>query len=180
MTNVRQMPSDDLRPHELDALRTLFDAAWLDDDERFTDEDWDHTFGGIHFVIEEDGLIVSHASVIERELRAGDHRLATGYVEAVATLPSHQRHGLGSAVMREAGACIDRTFQLGALGTGVHAFYERLGWIAWTGPTAVRTDTGLIPTPDEDGFVLVRLTPATPHLDLSATISCEWRPGDVW
>jgi aminoglycoside 2'-N-acetyltransferase I len=72
VTNVRQVPSVDIRPNELDALRTLFDAAWPED-ERFTDEDWDHTFGGIHFVIEEDGRIVSHASVIERELHAGDH-----------------------------------------------------------------------------------------------------------
>jgi aminoglycoside 2'-N-acetyltransferase I len=82
--------------------------------------------------------------------------------------------------MRGAGTYIDRSFQLGALGTDLHSFYERLGWTVWAGATAVRTDTGLVPTPDEDGFVLVRLTPTTPQLDLSAPISCEWRPGDVW
>lgn len=32
----------------------------------------------------------------------------------------------------------------------------------------------------EDGYILVRLTPTTPPLDLGAAIGCEWHPGDVW
>jgi aminoglycoside 2'-N-acetyltransferase I len=113
-------------------------------------------------------------------LYTGGHRLATGYVEAVATWPSHQRRGHGSALMREVGEYIDETFELGALDTGSSAFYERLGWVVWRGPTYVRTDSGLLRTADEDGQVLVRLTPASPALDLSAPISCDSRPGDVW
>ena len=35
-------------------------------------------------------------------------------------------------------------------------------------------------TPDEDGYILVLPTLSSPPLDLAATISCEWRPGDVW
>ena len=49
--------------------------------------------------------------------------------------------------MREVGEYIDRTFRLGALGTGRGAFYERLGWVAWKGPTSVHTDAGLVRTP---------------------------------
>jgi aminoglycoside 2'-N-acetyltransferase I len=101
-------------------------------------------------------------------------------VEAVATLPTHQRRGYGSAIMEQVGEHIDGTFRLGALGTGRHAFYARLGWIVWMGPTSVRTDRGLVPTPEEDGHVLVRLTSTSPYLDLSAPISCDWRSGDVW
>ncbi len=52
--------------------------------------------------------------------------------------------------------------------------------IVWEGPTFVRAELGLIPTPEEDGFVLVRLTATSPELDLSAPISCDWRPGDEW
>ena len=59
-------------------------------------------------------------------------------------------------------------------------FYERLGWRRWAGPTYVRTDAGLVRTAEDDGNVLVRLTPASPDLDLSAPLSCEWRSGDVW
>ncbi len=82
--------------------------------------------------------------------------------------------------MREVGEHIDRTFPLGALATGSLAFYERLGWVAWKGPTLVRTGSGLVRTEEEDGHVLVRLTPGSPELDLSAPISCDWRSGDVW
>lgn len=180
MAVVRRVPSDELAPKEVQALGRLFRAAWEDDPEEFTEEDWEHAVGGLHFVLEEGGAIVAHASVVERQLETGGRRLRTGYVEAVATSPLHQRRGLGSAVMREAGGYIDRTFQLGALGSGRTAFYERLGWVVWRGPTFVRTDAGLIRTPQEDGYVLVRLTPTTPELDLSAPISCDWRPGDVW
>jgi aminoglycoside 2'-N-acetyltransferase I len=177
---VRSLTSEDLLPAEAAVLRELFGAAWRDDPEEFTDEDWAHAVGGLHFILEEAGAIVAHASVVERELHTGGHRLATGYVEAVATLPIHQGRGHGTAVMREVGEYIDQTFQLGALGTGSHAFYERLGWVVWKGPTFVRTDSGLTRTREEDGQILVRLTPTSPELDLSAPISCNWRPGDVW
>ena len=180
VTIVRRVASDDLLPDELDALRQLFDAAWPDGDDLFTDEDWDHTFGGVHFIVEDAGRVISHASVIERELHTSGHRLRTGYVEGVATSPSHRRRGLGSDVMRAVGTYIDETFELGALGTGLITFYERLGWIVWDGPTGVRTNRGIVPTPEDDGSILVRLTPSTPNLDRAAPISCEWRPGDVW
>jgi aminoglycoside 2'-N-acetyltransferase I len=177
---VRSVASDELPPEDVAVLRELFRAAWADDPEAFTEEDWEHAFGGFHFLLEEGGMIVAHASVVERELHTSGHRLATGYVEAVATRPIDQRRGYGSAVMREVDGYIDRNFQLGALGTGSAAFYERLGWQVWRGPTFVRTEAGLIRTAEEDGQVLVRLTPRSPELDLSARISCDWRPGDVW
>ena len=161
-------------------LGDLFRAAWKGQSDGFTDEDWDHAVGGLHFLLEEDETIVAHASVVERELHTGGHRLATGYVEAVATWPSHQRRGHGSALMREVGEYVDETFELGALDTGSSAFYERLGWVVWQGPTFVRMDSGLLRTADEDGQVLVRLTPTSPELDLSAPISCDWRPGGGW
>ena len=172
--------SDDLAPEDVVALRELLRAAWSDDAEEFTDQDWSHAVGGVHFILEEGGVIVAHASVVERELHTSGHDLATGYVEAVATWPSEQGRGYGSTVMREVGEFIDQTFQLGALDTGRSAFYERLGWLVWKGPTFVRTDSGLLPTAEEDGQVLVRLTPTSPKLDLRAPISCDWRPGDVW
>ena len=46
--------------------------------------------------------------------------------------------------------------------------------------TRVRTPVGDRRTPDEDGGIMVLLTPTTPVIVLDAPISCEWRPGDVW
>jgi aminoglycoside 2'-N-acetyltransferase I len=178
---IRLVRSDELGRDEEAALRELFDEAWGDDTEGgFTDQDWGHAVGGVHVIAQADGRIVAHASVVERELRTAGHRLPTGYLEAVATRPSHQRQGLGSLVIGAAGELIDRTYRLGALATGVVGFYEKLGWVAWQGPTSVRTDAGDVRTAEEDGNVFVRLTPTSPELDLSASISCEWRPGDVW
>jgi aminoglycoside 2'-N-acetyltransferase I len=82
--------------------------------------------------------------------------------------------------MREVDGYLAENFDLGALGTGTQAFYERLGWQIWRGPSYVRTDAGTERTMDEDGYILVLPTPSSPTLDLSAPISCEWRPGDVW
>ena len=180
MAIVRRVASDDLRAEEMAALRDLFDAAWRNKDAEFTEQDLANAFGGVHFILEQEGRIVSHGSVIERELHTADLRLTTGYVEAVATLPSRQGRGHASTVMRAIGEHIDRTFQLGALDTGIPGFYEPLGWFVWKGPTFVRMDRGPEPTPDEDGSVLVRRTPTTPEIDPTASLSCDWRPGDVW
>jgi aminoglycoside 2'-N-acetyltransferase I len=178
---IRLVRSDELGRDEEASLRQLFDEAWGDDTEGgFTDQDWGHAVGGVHVIAEADGRIVAHASVVERDLHTAGHRLPTGYLEAVATRPSHQRQGLGSMVIGAAGEFIDRTYRLGALATGVVGFYEQLGWVKGQGPTSVRAEAGDVRTAEEDGNVFVRLTPTSPELDLSAPISCEWRPGDVW
>jgi aminoglycoside 2'-N-acetyltransferase I len=177
---VRRVRTDQLSAREIDALREMIWEAFADDPEPFTEEDWEHGLGGVHFILEEDGMMVAHASVIERELHAGGHRLRTGYVEAVATRKDLQRRGHGSQVMGEVGEYIDEEFPLGALDTGVTAFYERLGWVVWKGPTFVRTESGLVRTAEDDGNVMIRLTSTSPELDLSAPISCDWRSGDVW
>ncbi len=101
-------------------------------------------------------------------------------MEAVATAPSREGAGLGSLVMTAVTSYIRETFELGALGTGRHRFYERLGWVTWRGPTSVRAADGDRRTPEDDGYLMVLETPSSPALDLSAAISCEWRSGDVW
>jgi aminoglycoside 2'-N-acetyltransferase I len=131
-------------------------------------------------VLDVEGVIVAHASVVERELHVSDRPLRTGYVEAVATAPDRQGRGLGSSLMEDVTSFIRERFELGALGTGSHAFYERFGWLTWQGPTSVRTVDGPLRTRDEDGYVMVLPTPTSPPLDPTAAISCEWRPGDVW
>jgi aminoglycoside 2'-N-acetyltransferase I len=179
--SVRRAPTEELTTSEIEAIRELLVAAFgSDEEEAFTEDDWEHAIGGVHFILERDGRIVAHASVVERRLHVNARALRTGYVEAVATAPDRQGAGFGSLVMAEVSAYIRDGFELGALGTGRQTFYERFGWRIWTGPTAVRTTEGVRPTPDEDGYIMVLTTPTTPPLDQHATIMCEWRPGDVW
>lgn len=178
---IRRLPTRDVEHADLLAARTLLISAFGPDlEERFTTTDWDHSLGGTHFLVDLDGSIVAHASVIERPIEIGELSLRTGYVEAVAVAPDRQGQGIGSRLMEEVDAFIDERFELGVLGTGRHAFYERLGWRTWQGQAFVRTASGSRRTPDEEGFILVRSTASTPTLDPDASISCDWRPGDVW
>ncbi|MEO6351267.1 MAG: GNAT family N-acetyltransferase [Candidatus Limnocylindrales bacterium] len=181
MAHVNRLATNELTVEEIAEIRGLMLVAFADDENgAFTDDDWEHSIGGTHFVLRDAGRIICHASVVERDLHVDGKPLRTGYVEAVATLPELQGRGFGTAVMREVNDLIATEFDLGALGTGSHHFYERLGWQVWRGQTFVRTDGGLQRTPDEEGDILVLSTPRTPALDLGQTLSCEWRPGDVW
>jgi aminoglycoside 2'-N-acetyltransferase I len=180
-TRLRRLGSDELSDADVAAIRAMLDAAFAsDEDGGFTDVDWAHALGGIHVVLERDREVVGHAAVVEREIHIGHRALRTGYVEAVSAVPRLQGTGLGTVVMEEIGRHIRAGFELGALGTGAHRFYERLGWRRWAGPTFVRAPGGLQATPDEDDHVMVLRTPRTPALDPRAAISCDWRPGDVW
>jgi aminoglycoside 2'-N-acetyltransferase I len=181
--HLRRLSTTDLSAADVAAIRAILDAAFDGDDpdERFTEDDWQHGLGGVHVVLDVAGEIVAHGAVVERSLHVAGRPLRTGYVESVATAPERQGRGYGTAVMRDVGVIIAAGYELGALGTGRHAFYQRLGWRTWRGPMSVRTPSGDQPTPDEDGDLLVLRTPATPpDLDESSPISCEWRPGDVW
>jgi len=177
---VRRATTSELAPREIDVLRRMMAAAWKSNDGTFTDSDWEHGTGGIHVLVEEGGEILSHGSVVVRRLEIDAVPVRTGYVEAVATWPEQQRRGYASLVMGEIDEIIRSQYPLGGLSTPVPGFYERLGWELWRGPTFVRTATGTERTPDDDGGIMVLRTPTSPELDLSGTITCEWREGDVW
>jgi aminoglycoside 2'-N-acetyltransferase I len=178
---LRQLGTDDLTAAETVELRRLMADAFAGDEHGgFDDDDWDHALGGRHFVLDVDGRIVCHAAVVERRLHVAGVGIRTGYVEAVATAPTLNHQGHGTAVMAKVNDYIAAHFELGALGTGSHGFYERLGWRTWRGPSSVLTGALTEPTPDDDGYIMVLLTPRSPALDLTDPISCEWRPGDVW
>jgi aminoglycoside 2'-N-acetyltransferase I len=177
---LEAITSDQLTDDRRVKLRALFDAAYAEAGSWLTDDDWQHMLGGVHFLLLEGDDVAAHTAVVERELETGGHAIRTGYVEAVATWPHLQGRGYGSQLMHAAHAHIDARYELGALNAAAPAFYEARGWIRWEGPTAVRTPDGIVPTPEEDGSVYVRLTPASPAIDLSGRITCDWRPGDVW
>lgn len=178
---LRSASTSELGQAQLAAIRQLMDVAFAGDEHGgFDDDDWRHALGGVHFLAEQEGEIVGHASVVEREIHVDGVPLRTGYVEAVAVAPGRQRQGVGTAIMREVNAHVLQGFRLGALGTGSHGFYERLGWVVWLGPSSVRAAGGERLTPDEDGYIMVLRTPSSPQLDLTAPISCDWRRGDVW
>lgn len=178
MVTLRIASSDELAPRVLRDLRGLLDVSY--DDEGFTDDDWDHTLGGTHVWLEDDGRLVSHASVVERILVCAGQRLRVGYVEAVATAVAHRRRGHGATVMRSIGDIIGERYVIGALSTGAFGFYELLGWERWRGPTFVDGPHGRARTPADDDAIMILRTRRSPELDLDGDIVCDWRAGDVW
>jgi len=176
--HVRMCRSDALTADERLALRALLDDAFAGE---FADEDWAHALGGWHAIVEAEGGIVAHASVVPRVLDAGGTILQVGYVEAVAVLPARQHTGLGTTAMRALAPIIERHYELGALSTGEWHFYERLGWERWQGPTWVRDpDGGRERTPDDDDALMILRTPASPALDPSSPLTCARRAGNSW
>jgi aminoglycoside 2'-N-acetyltransferase I len=179
MTRLRSVPTAELSGAELAALRGLVFEAFGG---RFDEHDWEHTLGGVHVLATEDGEPVAHGAVVPRVLEVGGRRLRTGYVEGVATRGDRRGRGLATAVMAEVGRVVEREYELGALsdGTRIPGFYQRLGWETWQGPTFVAGPPGRVRTAEDDGSVLVLRTPATGELELTGSITCDWRPGDVW
>lgn len=140
--------------------------------------------GSVHVLGWLDGQLISHALWVTRWLQVGDGPLlCTAYVEAVATDPPYQNRGYASAVMRRIAAELaadDVGFELAALSPFSIEWYARLGWEQWTGPLSIRTATGLVRTPEEDGQVMILRLPHTPPLDRTAPLSAEWRQGELW
>jgi aminoglycoside 2'-N-acetyltransferase I len=174
---VRVLDHESVAPLVLD-LRRLLDDAFAGD---FSDDDWQHTLGGWHVIAFDDGdAAVSHAAVVARTIGVGDHTFRAGYVEGVATRPDRQRQGIGSQVMAEVATVLRTRFELGVLSTSSHDFYQSLGWERWQGPSFVRTGDELVRSEDEDdGIMALRFGPSQ-QADLTATISCDSRPGDDW
>ncbi len=176
MPHLEVVPAGDAGPAFLGELRTLL---WAEFDD-FVETDWEHGLGGTHFAVRAEGRLVAHAAVVPRLLYVGDRVLRTGYVENVATAASAQGSGLATIAMSAANTLIEERYELGALVTGSHGFYRRLGWESWAGPTFVVEGTEWVRSPEEDDALMVLRFGASADVDLQAGIACEPRPGDDW
>lgn len=177
MAELQTFVSADAPDGWLIAIRSILDEAFRGD---FTEDDWTHSIGGWHVALIEGDSIVSHAAVVQRTLEVSGRMLRAGYVEGVATKPSRQGEGHGSAVMAALAETVRREFEFGALSTSAHGFYERLGWERWRGPTFVRDDDQVARTDDEDDGIMALRFGVSARIALTGPIICESRTGDDW
>jgi len=82
---------------------------------RFTEDDWDHTLGGMHALVYYRGALIAHAAVVQRRLLCNGMSLRTGYIEGVAVREDWRGQGLGAALMDGAEQVIRGAYRLGAL-----------------------------------------------------------------
>jgi aminoglycoside 2'-N-acetyltransferase I len=178
---LRLAHTADLTGSELRAARALMDQVfgpvW---DGGMTDADWEHALGGIHAMVWEDGQLIGHASVVQRQLLHRGRALRTGYVEGVAVRADRRRRGHAGTLMQAVERIIRGAYELGALGATELAkpLYAARGWQLWRGPTSTLTPAGIRRTQAEDGSIYV-LALEYP-LDLDGELTCDWREGDVW
>jgi len=133
---------------------------------------------GLHILAYDELQLVGHAVVTTRWLQPDNLRLLkTAYVDAVTTHPAHQRKGIGGSVMRHLASVI-QDYELACLETERVSFYARLGWEEWRGPLSGRKGTELIPTPDQKGIMILRLT-HTPQLDMLGSLTVQY-DGRIW
>src|SRR3954447_16036728 len=135
--------------------------------------------GGRHFLASRGDELVSHAVATTRWVQPeGRPELRTAFVDAVSTLPVYEGLGYGSAAMDALIKDVD-DFDVACLQTDIPEFYARLGWEVWRGPLAGRDETGIVPTPEQRGVMVHRLS-RTPPLDLDAQLSIERQPNRIW
>ena len=177
-TNVKVLKTEELDADTRNAIIDLCVIAHQEDD--FKNLFSYVPAGGLHFLAFQDDQLVSHAMVTTRWLQPeGQPLLKTAYIDAVATLPAQQGLGHGSAVMRQVANTIDDEYLLACLETDRVRFYERLGWQIWRGPMAGRSEQGLIPTPEQEGILILRLS-QTPTLNLDSLLTIECQDERIW
>ena len=159
-------------------LRNLWGRAFGD---RFSDDDADHGYGGVHVLARDDGHLIGHASAVPRWIKFGDQPWRTvGYVEAVATDPERQGEGIGRRTMQTLHGEIFLRWPVALLSTGrATGFYRLLGWEQSRGLSYTQTAKGVVPDGEHGGLMILRLGPSVLP-DLSVPVTCEDRPGDAW
>lgn len=160
------------------ALRQLWHEAYGD---RFSDDDAEHAYGGVHVLAVKNGALIGHASAIPRSIRFGEGDWQTiAYVEAVAVYPEFQGKGIGTEVLRTLHEEMAQIWSVAMLSTGrATSFYESLGWRRWEGTSYTVTKDGTVPDGEHGGLMVISLVNDF-RVDVHQTVTCEDRPGDAW
>jgi len=177
MTELVVAHTGQLDPAVLGHARHLLEEVF---EGELTDDDWEHSLGGMHALMWDGTELIGHASLIQRRLLHGGRALRAGYVEGLGVRGDVRRRGHGQAMMDALEQLARGAYEVAALGATdeAAAFYASRGWQLWQGPTWAMTPTGRIRTPDDDDGVYV--LPLSSPLALQSELTCDWRDGDPW
>ncbi|MEW2115280.1 GNAT family N-acetyltransferase [Streptomyces sp. NPDC005474] len=169
--------TEQLSKQERHDLRTMLEKVF--GRSRYTDESWEHCLGGVHYLLRYGDTLVAHGALVPRYLRQGDRVLRGVYGESMATLYDWRELGFGSIIVAMATANVRNNYDIGVFAASKYAFYERLGWEKWRGPTFIETEHGIEPRGPARGAVMFRL-PKHSTIDPDAELVTDMRKGDPW
>jgi aminoglycoside 2'-N-acetyltransferase I len=174
---IRTAHTADLDAETRRAARRLLDEAFAGD---MTDDDWDHSLGGLHVLAYDGDELVGHGAVVQRRLIYDGRPLRAGYFEGMGVAAAHRRRGHGRAIMAEVDRIVRAAYEIGALGATDDgaALYARCGWEVWEGPLSELHPDGVHRTEGEDGCIWVLDVDGS--LDRTLELTCDWRQGDCW
>lgn len=172
---LAEVPTERLTPEQRADILALCERAYGEDLTAYLAAVGE----GRHLLAAAGGRLLGHAMWVERRLEAeGIGPLRTAYVELVATAPEFQGKGVAGELMRQLVRRV-RDYELAALSRAETSLYARLGWQPWEGALFVRRGGRLEPTAGE--AIMVMALPGTPSgLDLTGSLSVEWRAGEIW
>ncbi|MEU6480556.1 GNAT family N-acetyltransferase [Streptomyces sp. NPDC047017] len=174
---LRTAHTAQLTPRDLRAVRGLLDGAFDGD---FGDDDWDHTLGGVHVLVEDGRGIAGHGAVVMRRARCRGRWLRVGYVEGVAVRADVRRAGTGGRIMGALEEVVARAYAFGALSASEDGagLYRGRGWRVWGGRLCALGPDGVVRLAGEEGTTYVWPGSADAG-DLGDELLFDWRDGDV-
>ena len=105
-----------------------------------------------HVVLEERGLVMSHAGIVWKTIHHIGEEFSVGGMTGVFTFPNFKGQGHGIRAVRAASELIRRSgADLGLTSSSVPAFYERAGWQTMPG-TRVMYGNPAHPNPSPNRF----------------------------
>ena len=157
-------------------IKNLLNDAYEGD---FSEQDWQHTFGGARFVGTIDDQIVAHAAVVPRAVLINDLPMTIGYLEGVAVSAMFQGQRLGSQLLQHVSDFCKSNYEISMLSTDEFDFYGKFGWQRFKGTSGVMQDSVKNLTPEEDDGIMYLAGKSTKSIEIS-TAYCDWREGDCW
>jgi aminoglycoside 2'-N-acetyltransferase I len=133
----------------------------------------------LHVLAYLDAVLIGHTVISTRWMQPeGLPILRSAYIDAVAVASAEQGKGIGKLLMQHVASVIT-DYEIAGLETSVPGFYESAGWELWRGSLAGRGAEGLIPTPEKQGVMILRL-PKTPELNLNGLLTIEDQKVRIW
>jgi aminoglycoside 2'-N-acetyltransferase I len=157
-------------------IKNLLNDAYKGD---FSEQDWQHTFGGARFIGTLDNQIVAHSAVVPRAVLINNLQTTIGYLEGVAVSSKFQGQRIGSQLLQCVSDFCKSNYEISMLSTDEFDFYGKFGWQRFKGISGVIQNSVMSLTPEEDDGLMYLAGNSAESIEIS-TAYCDWREGDCW